>query len=385
MSEIQLHHVTKSFASGKSALDAIDLVIREGERVAVLGPSGSGKTTLLRLIAGLETLTSGMIRIDGRDMDGVPPYRRDVAMVFQSPALYPHLNVFANMAFSLKPRRVPRSERQTRVAAVATMLGVQDLLNRRPAGLSGGERQRVALGRAVVRRPRILLLDEPFSGLDLPLRTALREEVLELHQRFGSTLVHVTHDQGEALSLGQRIAVLDQGRLIQFGPPREIYESPANRFVASFVGNPGMNLLPCEVVVDQSRLCIRPLGADQGEAPLCVVDGPTAETQGADRPLRIELGIRPESVTVVDEDEVPSDAPARNGSHTHATVRRLEFQGDSLLATLSLGASALIARLPTATTLREGQRCGVQFDLPRASWFDPATGRRLELAIRRVC
>ncbi len=377
MSRIELDHVSKSFASLKPALEAVDLVIREGERVVVLGPSGSGKTTLLRLIAGLEPLTSGMIRIDGRDMDGVPPYRRDVAMVFQNPALYPHLNVFANMAFSLNPRGVSRTERQTRVAAVATMLGVQDLLNRRPAGLSGGERQRVALGRAVVRRPRILLLDEPFSGLDLPLRTALREEVVELHQRFGSTLVHVTHDQGEALSLGQRIAVLDLGRLIQFGPPREIYDRPANRFVASFVGSPGMNLLPCEVVVDQSRLCIRPLSVDQGEPPLFILEGPTAGSLGTERPRRIDLGIRPESITTVDE--ATASATARNLPRINPRVRRLEFQGDSLLATLTVGATTLIARLPAATDLREGQRCVIQFELHHASWFDPVTGRRVEL------
>ncbi len=257
------------------------------------------------------------------------------------------------------------------------MLGLDHLLKRRPGELSGGERQRVALGRAVVRRPRVLLLDEPFSGLDLPLRTALREEVVKLHERFGSTLVHVTHDQGEALTLGQRIAVLDRGRLSQFGPPREIYDRPADRFVASFVGNPGMNLLPCEIVVDQSRLCIRPVGAGHGEPPLVIMEGPFAEGMASDRPRPIDLGIRPESIAVVDE--ATAGAPARNLPRTRATVRRLEFQGDSLLATLSHGTATLVARLPKMTDLREGQHCVVQFDLHHASWFDPATGRRLEL------
>jgi multiple sugar transport system ATP-binding protein len=383
LSQIELHHVSKSFVQGMPALEAIDLVIREGERVLVLGPSGSGKTTLLRLIAGLETPTNGTIQIDGRDMDGVPPHRRDVAMVFQNPALYPHLNVFANMAFSLKARGVSRAERQTRVAAIAAMLGLQSLLKRRPAELSGGERQRVALGRAVVRRPRVLLLDEPFSGLDLPLRTALRQEVVELHQQFGSTLVHVTHDQGEALSLGQRVAVLDRGRLIQVGPPREIYDRPADRFVASFVGSPGMNFLPCELVADESRLCIRPIGIPHGEPPLIIMEGPTSEDLRSDLPRRIDLGIRPESITVVDERT--SSAQSHDPPRAFATVRQLVFQGDSVLATLSLGATTLVARLPTATNLREGQRVVAQLDLRRASWFDPATGRRRELTTRPAC
>lgn len=380
MSQIELHHVSKSFAPGMPALEAVDLVIREGERVVVLGPSGSGKTTLLRLIAGLETLTNGTIRIDGRDMDGVPPHRRDVAMVFQNPALYPHLDVFANMAFSLKARGISRPERQTRVEAIAAMLGLQRLLKRRPAELSGGERQRVALGRAVVRRPRVLLLDEPFSSLDLPLRTALREEVVELHQRFGSTLVHVTHDQSEALSLGQGVAVLDRGRLIQFGPPREIYDLPADRFVASFVGSPGMNLLPCEIVVDESRLCIRPIGIARGEPPLIIMEGPTLEDLRSEAPRRMDLGIRPESIAVVDEGT--ASAQSRDLPRAFAIVCRLEFQGDTVLATLSLGQTTLVARLPTATNLREGQRVLAQLDLHRASWFDPATGRRRELTTR---
>lgn len=383
MSQIELQRVSKSFTPGMAALAAVDLLIREGERVVVLGPSGSGKTTLLRLIAGLETLTSGTIRIDGRDMDGVPPHRRDVAMVFQSPALYPHLNVFANMAFSLKARGVPRAERQTRVGAIAALLGLQSLLKRRPAELSGGERQRVALGRAVVRRPRVLLLDEPFSGLDLPLRTALREEVVKLHQQFGSTLVHVTHDQGEALSLGQRVAILDRGRLIQVGSPREIYDCPADRFVASFVGSPGMNLLPCEVIDDKSRSCLRPIGIPPGEPPLFSFEGTSFDRLRSDAPRRMDLGIRPESIAVGDEST--AGAQAEDQPRAFATVRRLEFQGDTVLATLSLGAMTLVARLPATSNLREGQRAVAQFDLRSASWFDPATGRRLELAMRPAC
>jgi ABC-type sugar transport system ATPase subunit len=257
LAQIELHQVSKAFAPGAPALDRIDLVIAEGERMVVLGPSGSGKTTLLRLIAGLETPDTGTIRIGGLDMAGVPPHRRDVSMVFQNPALYPHLSVFENLAFGLRARGVARAERRSRVQAVAEMLGVGRLLNRRPAGLSGGERQRVALGRAVVREPRVLLLDEPFSNLDDPLRAALRGELVEVHRRYGCTVVHVTHDQSEALSIGQRLAVVHEGRIMQVDTPEGIYERPAQRFVASFVGSPGMNLLPCEVVIGESTLQIR--------------------------------------------------------------------------------------------------------------------------------
>ena len=260
MAQIELHQVSKAFAPGAPALDRVDLVIAEGERMVVLGPSGSGKTTLLRLIAGLETPDAGIIRIGGRDMAGVPPHRRDVSMVFQNPALYPHLSVFENLAFGLRARGVARDERRRRVHAVAEMLGVGRLLERRPAGLSGGERQRVALGRAVVREPRVLLLDEPFSNLDDPLRAALRGELVKLHRRFGSTVVHVTHDQSEALSLGQRLAVVHEGRIMQVDTPGGIYERPAHRFVASFVGSPGMNLVACEVVLGETTLQIRPSG-----------------------------------------------------------------------------------------------------------------------------
>ena len=378
MAQIELHQVSKAFAPGAPALDRIDLVIAEGERMVVLGPSGSGKTTLLRLIAGLETPDAGTIRIGGRDMAGVPPHRRDVSMVFQNPGLYPHLSVFENLAFGLRARGVARAERRRRVHAVAAMLGVGRLLDRRPAGLSGGERQRVALGRAVVREPRVLLLDEPFSNLDDPLRAALRGELVKLHRRFGSTVVHVTHDQGEALSIGQRLAVVHEGRIMQVDTPGGIYERPAQRFVASFVGSPGMNLVACEVVLGETTLRIRPPGGgDAITYPRSV--HPQDASLPLHEPVRLELGIRPESVIISGETLVDPADCRFPFAVLRALVRAVEFQGGSWLVTLQVDGQTLLARTPPRRVLREGQRVVAYLELWRASWFDPSTGRRLEL------
>jgi multiple sugar transport system ATP-binding protein len=377
LAQIELHQVSKAFAPGAPALDRIDLVIAEGERMVVLGPSGSGKTTLLRLIAGLETPDAGTIRIGGRDMAGVPPHRRDVSMVFQNPALYPHLSVFENLAFGLRARGVARAERRRRVHAVAEMLGVGRLLDRRPAGLSGGERQRVALGRAVVREPRVLLLDEPFSNLDDPLRAALRGELVELHRRFGSTVVHVTHDQSEALSIGQRLAVVHEGRIMQVDTPGGIYERPAHRFVASFVGSPGMNLVACEVVLGETTLQIRHPGGNEITYPVSV--HPQDTVLPLHEPVRLELGIRAEWVIISGEALVDPADSCYPFVVFPTIVRAAEFQGGSWLVTLQVDGQTLLARTPLRRVLREGQRVVAHLELWRVSWFDPSTGRRLEL------
>ena len=320
--------------------------------LVILGPSGSGKTTLLRLLAGLESPDTGGVWMDGRDVTRVPPHRRDVAMVFQNPALYPHLSVFDNIAFGLRARGVPRSQMRARVNTIAGLLGLDALLTRRPAGLSGGERQRVAIGRAIVRQPRVLLCDEPFSSLDPPLRVALREEVAELHRRFGSTLVLVTHDQYEALLLGDRIAVLDRGRLLQYGTPREIYAHPVHRFVATFVGSPPMNILPCELTREGDRTRIHLIAADPALSWLM-----PASTGPLDRPEsgQVELGLRPESIAV-HHAGVSSTSPS--SPIFDAQVRRLEFNGPEILATLSLGPHRLVARLPASLPIRTGSISG---------------------------
>lgn len=321
MAAIEFRGVSRAFAADRPALDEVDLAVVEGERLAVLGPSGSGKSTLLRLAAGLDRPTAGGVWFDGRRVDDVPPHRRDVGLVFQEATLLPYLTVAGNLEFGMKAREVPREERRRRVAEVAAMLRLDGLLGRRPSELSGGERQRAAIGRAVARRPAVLLLDEPFSSLDLPLRSALRRDLIDLHDRLGMTLIHVTHDQGEALAIGHRVAVLDLGRLVQVAPPREVYDRPATPFVAGFVGDPPMNLIPSD-----GRL----------------------------------MGIRPEHVRVRPAGETPFEA----------TVSRLEYRGDSTLVALDLAGAKVTARVADPTGLREGEAVALDLDPSRACWFD---------------
>jgi multiple sugar transport system ATP-binding protein len=247
MAELELRNVSKSFPGGVRAVRELSLRIADGEFVILVGPSGCGKSTILRMIAGLEEATSGEILMDGRRINGVEPQRREVAMVFQSYALYPHLTVFRNIAFPLRLRRMPREQIKKRVRDAAAVLGLEGHLDRMPRELSGGQRQRVALGRAMVREPRAFLFDEPLSNLDAKLRGEMRVEIARLHQRLGTTFVYVTHDQTEAMTLGQRIALLKDGLLQQFAPPEELFDRPANRFVAGFIGSPPMNFLHAEV------------------------------------------------------------------------------------------------------------------------------------------
>jgi len=248
MAEIRLEDVTKDYAGGVRAVDSVNLTIGSGEFMVLVGPSGCGKSTLLRMIAGLEEITSGNAFIGERDVTNLSPRDRDIAMVFQNYALYPHMTVFRNLAFGLRQRKVPSREIDRRVHEVSEILGLDDLLKRRPAQLSGGQRQRVAMGRALVREPKAFLLDEPLSNLDAKLRVQMRAELKRLHQRLGVTTIYVTHDQVEAMTLGDRIAVLSGGKLQQLGPPQDVYDHPVNVFVAGFIGSPPMNLLRANAV-----------------------------------------------------------------------------------------------------------------------------------------
>ncbi len=373
MSEIELRRVSKCYSGHVSALEALDLNVASGELLVVLGPSGSGKTTLLRLIAGLESPTSGALSIKGRDMTRVPAHRRDVAMVFQHPALYPHLSVFDNLAFSLRARGMTRNQTKSKVNTMAGLLGLDELLGRSPGSLSGGEKQRVAIGRALARQPSVLLFDEPFSSLDPPLHAALREEVVDLHRRFGTTLILVTHDQADALLMGDRIAILDRGRLLQCGTPKAVYHLPHHRFVATFVGSPPMNILPCDVIREGEEIRIRLVAADQSLSWTLPTETRAAEwPQGIDQ---VELGLRPESISLR-EIEAPTEVPTGSPSLL-AQVRRLEFNGADLLATVALGPHRLVARVPTHPSLHERQRIQAVLNLENAVWFDPATGRSL--------
>jgi multiple sugar transport system ATP-binding protein len=367
---IDLRQLAKSYAGEVEALKPIDLAIKAGELIVVLGRSGSGKSTLLRLIAGLETPSEGQVWIDGRDMTRVPPHRRDAAMVFQHPALYPHLSVFDNLVFGLKRGGVSRSDARARVNEAAGILGLDRLLARRPSELSGGERQRVAIGRALVRRPSLILFDEPFASLDLPLRAALREQVMELHRRFRTTLINVTHDQAEALLMGDRIVILERGKVLQCGTPREIYDRPTHRFVATFVGSPPMNILPCQIERDEETILVRPLATD---VALRWQPSDPALPPGWESTTRLfDLGLRPEAIQVR-----ASGGSTQSAAFVSVDVRRLEFNGPELLATLALGPHRVVARLPASQTIDEKQTIPVGLDLSRAVWFDQATGEAL--------
>ena len=257
MADIRLEHVTKLFAGGVAAVDDVSLQIADGEFLVLVGPSGCGKSTLLRMIAGLEEVTDGVISIGGTDVTDLAPRRRDIAMVFQSYALYPHMSVRQNLAYGLKVRRTAKDEIARRVDSVAKLLGLEDLLERRPAQLSGGQRQRVAMGRAIAREPKAFLMDEPLSNLDAKLRVGMRASLQQLHHRLGTTTVYVTHDQIEAMTLGQRVAVMRDGRILQVDEPQRLYQQPRDLFVAAFIGSPAMNLV--EATLDGDEVALRPV------------------------------------------------------------------------------------------------------------------------------
>jgi ABC-type sugar transport system ATPase subunit len=359
---IELVGLEKVFhPGGIRAVGPVDLCVGAGERLAVLGPSGSGKSTLLRLVAGLEAPTAGEVRIDGRRVDNQPPSARDLAMVFQTPALYPHRNVFENLAFGLRARRVARPEIRRRVDEVAARLGLSDVLRRRPYALSGGQRQRVALGRAFVRRPAVLLLDEPFSALDAPLRADLRAALSELHSAYGSTLLHVTHDQSEALAIGDRLALFEQGRLVAEGEPQGLYDQPPNRFVGAFLGLPPMNFLQVSARREGDRTVVQLSGSEalDFEVP--------ASRMPREGPL--VLGIRPEAVQVGEPDQETPMLPAR--------VERVERLGHESVGVLTLDGERIHVRLGPHLPFAPGEPVSCGVPLEEVSWFDPESGIRM--------
>lgn len=370
MARVELQQVSKSYSDENGAtsfaIRDFSLSAEEGEFLVVLGPSGAGKSTLLRLIAGLEEPATGTISIGERPMNGVPPAERDVAMVFQSGALYPHLTVRENLGFGLMLRRRPRPEIDRQVREAADLLGIMSCLDRLPGALSGGERQRVALGRALVRRPKVFLLDEPFSNLDLRLREQLRAELLRLHQRLGTTMICVTHDQGEAMSLGDRIAVMREGTVQQVGAPLTIYRAPANLFVAGFIGAPRMNLLPGSLVVRDNEVWFEssPTVAP-GNGLRWPLPKPTAERLASRIGRKLVLGIRPESLNCGRCDP---------GQNPHASVETVETPGPEKVLSLQTPAGILFARVHPETTWKSRDSLLLSLDLASAHWFDPDTG-----------
>lgn len=356
MAVIEIQELVKQFDDGTTAVDRVSLTIEHGQLLVLVGPSGCGKSTLLRMIAGLESPSSGRILIDQRDVTDWPPGRRDMAMVFQNYALYPHMTVRENLAFGLRMRKTPRPDIQRRVQAVSDQLDLADLLERRPGQLSGGQRQRVALGRAIVREPLAFLLDEPLSNLDARLRGHTRMELADLHQRLQATMIHVTHDQTEAMTLGQQIAVMDKGKILQSGPPLELYQQPANRFVAGFLGNPPMNLV--EGRIENGRFMAGGLDWPPG------LPG-TPENPRGNGP--VSLGFRPEQV----------DPEGAGRILYRGRPRLIEQLGSDTLVHFELAGQPCVARLAGDPSLTAEDEVEFGVD-PRAVFWFSADGQRLD-------
>jgi multiple sugar transport system ATP-binding protein len=392
VAEIVLDHVSKRFPDGTLAVNDANLDIKDGEFVILVGPSGSGKSTCLNMIAGLEDISEGELRIGDRVVNQLSPKDRDIAMVFQDYALYPHMNVRDNMAFALKLAKTPREEIDRKVNRAAELLELTELLDRKPANLSGGQRQRVAMGRAIVRTPQAFLMDEPLSNLDAKLRVQTRTTISRLQNRLGTTTVYVTHDQTEAMTLGDRVAVMRAGGVIQqVGTPQELYEQPRNLFVAGFIGSPAMNFVPATLEEGQLRT---PFGDSR------LPNEVRAKVEQAGGGRDVIIGIRPEhfkdaalgydrkapglifSVVVDVLESLGADEYAyftlQGG--TRATARELEeLASDAGAADVPGGANQLVARLDPASRAREGQKLDLWFDVRRIHMFNPDNGAHLTL------
>ncbi|KAF1050519.1 MAG: sn-glycerol-3-phosphate import ATP-binding protein UgpC [Stenotrophomonas maltophilia] len=367
MATLELRNLSKSYGSGLAdTLKGIDLAIGSGEFLILVGPSGCGKSTLMNCIAGLESLSGGAILVDGQDISGMSPKDRDIAMVFQSYALYPTMSVRDNIAFGLKIRKLAPAAIDEEVARVARLLQIEHLLPRKPAQLSGGQQQRVAMGRALARRPKIYLFDEPLSNLDAKLRVEMRTEIKLMHQRLKTTTVYVTHDQIEAMTLGDKVAVMKDGVVQQFGTPQQIYNDPANQFVASFIGSPPMNFIALRVQAGAAGLVgLLDSGAARCELPLAI----SAE-QAEGRELL--LGLRPEQIGLAEAGE--------QGVQLQVTLDVLEPTGPDTLVFFSLNGSKVCCRLPPEPSLAAGQRLTLRIDPARALLFDAHSGERLRPA-----
>jgi multiple sugar transport system ATP-binding protein len=382
MAEITLEHVTKEFAAGVVAVDDVSLTIADGEFMVLVGPSGCGKSTLLRMIAGLEDITDGTISIGDRDVTDLPPPERDIAMVFQNYALYPHMNVRQNLGFGLSVRHTPKPEITKRVEEVAALLGLENLLDRKPAHLSGGQRQRVAMGRAIIREPVAFLMDEPLSNLDAKLRVGMRASLAQLHSRLSVTSIYVTHDQTEAMTLGQRVAVMRDGHIVQVDVPQRLYQSPNDLFVAAFIGSPSMNLVEATIEGDT-------IAFGQFRMPLAPGRRPPHGV------AHVMLGIRPEafddaafSSTQLPRVEVTVDVLEELGSDSHVffrvaaprvTIETRDATSDDATI-LAEHDSLFIARVDPATKAGVGEPLELTLDPAKFHFFDVETGRSLLLA-----
>ncbi|MGH2655098.1 MAG: ABC transporter ATP-binding protein [Actinomycetota bacterium] len=397
MAEIVLEEVSKVYGGGTPAISDLNLDVKDGEFMVLVGPSGCGKTTALRMVAGLESISEGTIKIDERVVNTVPPKERDIAMVFQNYALYPHMTVYDNMGFGLKLRKLPKEEIDRRVREAAGILGLEEFLTRKPKALSGGQRQRVAMGRAIVREPKAFLMDEPLSNLDAKLRVQMRSEISRIQAEIGVTTLYVTHDQVEAMTMGDRVAVIRKGVLQQVDTPQFLYDHPQNLFVAGFIGSPAMNMVEADLVRADGSAALE-FGGFRLELP---------EEVFADRPplrayegKRVVLGLRPEDM---EDATLVSEVPS--GRRIRATVRLREALGADVLVHFAIaappvltedarelatdvgqealldaeararaGQSTFLARLSPRTTAREGEPIELAVDVTRFHFFDPQTG-----------
>ena len=375
MARVRLEGIRKIYPDQKDtvAVHGVDLDVADGEFIVLVGPSGCGKSTTLRMIAGLESITSGKLFIDDREVNDVPPKDRDIAMVFQSYALYPHMTVRENLAFALKLRGTSKDEIEKRVNLAATTLGIEGFLDRTPRQLSGGQRQRVALGRAIVRQPKVFLFDEPLSNLDAQLRVQMRREISRLHQELGATMIYVTHDQVEAMTLGDRIVVMNKGHVQQIDSPMRLYDHPANRFVAGFIGSPAMNFITGTITASEFTASE---GAFTVKIPPSLTDR-VGEISGK----AVTMGIRPEDVsvalasgpalfagesTIVDP---PALAPAR--------LDIVEALGNEMFVYATVGAFTITARISPQPLPKPGEPVTLAFDLAKAHFFDEESGQRV--------
>lgn len=347
MASITLDNVGKVYPGDTRAVGDVSIDIADGEFIVLVGPSGCGKSTLLRMVAGLESITDGEIRIGDRVVNRIEPADRDIAMVFQNYAIYPHMSVRKNIGFGLRSSKLPKAQKETRIEEVAELLGMTDYLARKPAALSGGQRQRVAIGRAMVRDPAVFLFDEPLSNLDAQLRTQMRLEIKKLHQRVGSTIVFVTHDQVEAMTMADRIVIMKDGHIQQIGAPADVYHHPANTFVAQFIGAPAMNLLPGRIIAGELML-------DTGQK-LSV----PASSDG-----EVHLGIRPEDLRPAQQDEV----------QMRGKISVAEPLGAGTLLYVDIGGTEVIATGPGRNAPGPGETIGLTYDAQAIHIFDAATG-----------
>ena len=364
MAEVRITGLHKDYG-GVPAVRGIDLEIRDGEFTVLVGPSGCGKSTLLRTIAGLEEASAGTIEIGGEVVNDFRPRDRDVAMVFQDYALYPHMNVAKNIGFGLKARRMPKAEVDARVSEAARMLGITPLLARFPRQLSGGQRQRVAIGRAIVRNPRVFLFDEPLSNLDAQLRDEMRGEIKRLHQEIATTMIYVTHDQIEAMTLADRIVLMRDGVIEQQGAPLELFERPASTFVAGFLGSPRMSFLPGTLALDETGLAVR-LG------DIRVPVARSRRMSGAVDGQPVLLGLRPEHLT-----RAHGSAPAEGSHRCDATIELVQPTGSRTYATFRLAGAAVVAELQAHDVGQPGERIAIDVNMTRASIFDRTSDRAL--------